>query len=371
MTNKPKIVFILDSISQPRCIKRVKSFIRNGFDVEVYGFDRGMYNVNAKIEGKEINILSFAESGKGYLRKFINAVKHICKVTKKHRKENVIYYVFGFDNSLIISALKSKKYIYEIGDIMYTYFGNVIIRNLLLLIDKIIIKRSLLTVLITGGMEAYLYGTKSPSNVIIQQNKVDWSFINTPRKSELLNENKHINFGFAGAIRYENTVFRFAKIVGKEFPQHSFYFYGEPIDKNNETIKEMASRYNNIHFMGSFRNPQDLEAIYSNIDIVVACYETNTVNERFAEPNKLYEALFFCKPLIVSKYTYLDEIVTKKNDFGYSIDATNDLCIENFIRNITKDNINTKINNIANLPKDIIVDDNGKRIIEKLMSVIN
>ena len=52
--NKPKIVFILTSISQPRCIKRVKSFINSGFEVKIYGFDRGAYNENANIDGHEI-----------------------------------------------------------------------------------------------------------------------------------------------------------------------------------------------------------------------------------------------------------------------------------------------------------------------------
>ena len=57
MKDRIRIIFILGSISQPRVIKRIKSFVDNGFEVEVYGFDRNKYNVNAEIEGVNINIV--------------------------------------------------------------------------------------------------------------------------------------------------------------------------------------------------------------------------------------------------------------------------------------------------------------------------
>lgn len=363
----PKIVFILDSISQPRCIKRVRSFINNGFEVEIYGFDRGVYNVNAKIDDQEIKILSYANSGKGYVSKLINSYKHIKKILNKQKNTSTLYYVFGYDNALVISLFKNKKYIYEIGDLVYTYFNNSILRNFLLLVDKIIIKRSFLSVLITEGMKDYLYGKNiTPSNVLIQRNKIDHSFKEIERKFHLLESDKRINFGFAGAIRYESTVFRVAKIIGLKFPQYSFYFFGD--STNNKNVINLANTYENIYFMGPFRNPQDLESIYNNIDVVVACYETNTVNEKIAEPNKLYEALFFCKPLLVSKNTYLESLVTKENNFGYSIDATNDKEVETFIQNISIADLNKKITNISKLSKESVIDDNGKGIINYLLS---
>ena len=41
-----KIVFISDCLSQPRHIKRVTSLLNAGFEVKVYGYNRGKYNVN-------------------------------------------------------------------------------------------------------------------------------------------------------------------------------------------------------------------------------------------------------------------------------------------------------------------------------------
>ena len=83
----------------------------------------------------------------------------------------------------------------------------------------------------------------------------------------------------------------------------------------------------------SLKNPEDLNSIYSNVDIVVACYEAENLNERIAEPNKLYEAMFFCKPIIVSKDTFLANQVNE-NKFGWVVDAYNDAEIIEFVKNI-------------------------------------
>ena len=42
-----KIIFITGNLTQPRVIKRIKAFKEQGFDICVYGFDRGTFqNVN-------------------------------------------------------------------------------------------------------------------------------------------------------------------------------------------------------------------------------------------------------------------------------------------------------------------------------------
>ena len=39
-------VFIVPQLSQPRCIKRIKSIYEAGIPIKVYGFDRGIYSEN-------------------------------------------------------------------------------------------------------------------------------------------------------------------------------------------------------------------------------------------------------------------------------------------------------------------------------------
>ena len=41
-----EVVFIVQSITQPRCIKRIEAFIHAGYKVKVYGFQTGLYTEN-------------------------------------------------------------------------------------------------------------------------------------------------------------------------------------------------------------------------------------------------------------------------------------------------------------------------------------
>ena len=77
-----------------------------------------------------------------------------------------------------------------------------------------------------------------------------------------------------------------------------------------------------------------MNTIYSQTDVVVACYENSNLNERIAEPNKMYEAILYCKPIVVQKGTFVADRVLEYQ-CGYAIDAYSDAEIERFINGLT------------------------------------
>ena len=95
--------------------------------------------------------------------------------------------------------------------------------------------------------------------------------------------------------------------------------------------------------------------MYNNVDVVVACYDTTTFNERVAEPNKLYESLFFCKPIIVTENTFLAQRV-KSLQCGYEMDASTDENIIRFLNEITVEDVNRKMLRISELQKSEMID---------------
>jgi glycosyltransferase involved in cell wall biosynthesis len=50
-----------------------------------------------------------------------------------------------------------------------------------------------------------------------------------------------------------------------------------------------------------------------NADILIALYDPGIVNNRYASPNKLFEAMMCCKPIIVNKETSAAKIVETEN----------------------------------------------------------
>lgn len=357
--SNPKLVFLLGSISQPRCIKRINSFISRGFDVDIYGIYRGKYNENANISGKKINIIGKQTDGNAYFSKLLKNNRTVKNVLKKYNPQKTVFYSFGFSLTLSLKINGCKNYIYEISDILYGYYKFNLLRPFFKVLDKYFIKKSLITVLTSEGFASFLFNDRWPQNIIIQPNKLSSYFKNAKRVLIPYNE-KNLRFAYVGAFRYPNTIFRFAEIIGKFYPQHEFHFYGD--STMTSQVIDMAKKYDNVKYFGSFKNPEDLLIIYNNFDIVVACYDTQSINERIAEPNKLYEALYFNKPIIVSQKTFLSEKVNNLN-CGYSINASNDQSIISFINTINTQKLNTIRNNISKIEDDKIIDDDSEKII--------
>jgi succinoglycan biosynthesis protein ExoL len=361
MKNK-KIVFLLGSTTAIYSYKRINGFISRGFDIEIYGIARENENLNSNIHGKKIQVIGKQEDGKQYVKKFFQNQAAIKKIIKIYDPDKTIFYSFGFALTLSLKLNNAKNYIYEISDILYGYNKFNSVSWIFKAIDKYLTKKSFLTVLTSEGFGDFLFGQKWPNNIIIQPNRLHPDFLNKqrPKKEQTNSSIQHLKFSYVGAFRSPNTIFRFAKIIGKKYPQHEFHFYGDS-QLTNEVIK-LSETYNNIKYFGPFKNPDDLSKIYSNIDIIVACYDVENLNERILEPNKLYEALYFNKPIVVSKNTFLSKKV-KTLGCGFEIDASKDESITYFINSLTDIKLNEIYKNIQKIELEETIDDNSKKII--------
>ena len=355
------IIFIADRLSQPRIIKRILSIYSAGFKVKVFGYDRIGYQCNSLPAEIEINSLGELKDGSGYLQKIKQIKKDVNKILEREGKNDKLYYSFGFISTYFLNRL-SAKYIYEQSDILYGYRNFNLIRPFLKIIDKKLISNSVLTIMTSGGFKDFFFGQTKIKNIIIQPNKLNKTFLNNPRPPLSIPNVNHLRFGFIGAVRYKETILRFAKIIGKFFPQHEFHFYG-----NSRFLPEFQKEtiyFKNVIYHGEFRNPEDLLNIYNKIDIVVACYETTSLNERVAEPNKMYEAIYFQKPIIVSKDSFVEKQI-KKYKCGFSIDAHSDKEIIDLVQSLDLRELISIMNHELSI-KEIDLIDNPQSIIDFL-----
>ena len=334
-----EIIFIVQQLSQPRCIKRIKNFLDAGYKVRVFGFNNGLYQDNLHRAGFDIEEAKLINKNSRQLTKVTQYVTFIRYVLKKTKKEDVIY-AFGFEIGAVVSLFFKGMFVYEEADVSAARFKNPLLRAFLIYLDKHIIRRSQLTVFTSEGFQDYLFPKEKKylHKTLFIKNKLHNSFRHKLRtKSSEVNLSS-ISFGFVGLIRYPNTILRFAKIVGRHFPEHRFHFWGDV--EGNILDDEDWSKYSNVYFHGGFANPRDLTKIYSTIDINVACYDPVSGNVSIAEPNKLYESIFFGKPLLVTADTYVHRRVESLG-IGFGINALSDEAITIFLKNLTYDAILT------------------------------
>ncbi len=334
--NKPKIIFILNSIHQQRCIKRIEDFIAHGYEVEAYGFKR-LQNTPNPPKDFTINIIGEFTNTLSYWKRFVLMIQAIRSVVKKHKHENVLYYYFLLDVAIAARLINQTPYIYECSDLMHTYM-NKMAKTVFNWIDKYIIRHSVLTVFTSEGFSEYYFPNNTPKNVCLIPNKLNKRVTTLPtiHKKEL--DINHLHIGFVGGARYHSIV-NFATCLVQQYPQHTFHFFGTILDTTLPF--DNLEQYSNCVFHGPFISPDDLPTIYSQIDLVLATYDISHDNVRYAEPNKLYEAIYFETPIIVSQHTFLAKRV-KDLSIGFDIDPLSNQDICALIDNLTIETITNK-----------------------------
>lgn len=348
-----KVVFILNAITITRCHKRIEEFIRNGYDVDVYGFSRGTENY-AVPRGYTVNVIGTHDVSMNYFHRVIVIVKSLLRLHKQYKKQDVIFYYFFFDIAFCASLISKRRFIYEDSDIPYANLRHPLLRNYLRNADKKIIRNSLLTVMTSEGFLKYYGLNTKPSNVLIIPNRVNPLLLDLPYIEKQLDWS-HLSIGFVGGFRYQ-SVLNFASVIAEVFPKITFHVFGNIMEFKDE-LDLLSIQHDNIKLHGVFQNPRDLPMIYEQLDLVLATYDASSVNACYAEPNKMYESIFFRVPIIVSSGTFLSEKV-KTLDIGYAINGLDKNAIIDFLNRLTAESIRKKRNNLSLIPRPSVVNSN-------------
>lgn len=351
---KRKIVFVFNA-TVTRCVKRVEEFIANGYEVDVYAFDRGEKPC-VEPAGFGITVIGRHDASMSYAARARVIYKSLRKLFRQYAHSDAVFYYFFFDVAFVARMLSGRTYIYEESDMPYMNLRSALLRKALSWCDRRIIRQSALTVMTSEGFAAYHFRGRRPANVLVVPNRVNVKLESCERTATAA-DTRHLRFAFVGGFRYK-SVYNFAKTVVEGFPQHQFHVYGNIMDYRDECAR-LASQHPNFCMHGRFRNPDDLKSIYGNVDLVLAAYDADSVNAQYAEPNKLYECLFFCTPIIVSRGTYLAEKVGRLG-VGYCVDATDTREITEFVAGLDAEDIRRKQESCMSVPKDEILDRNPR-----------
>lgn len=343
MKKMKKIVFILSSVQDSHCKNRIEEFIEYGHSVDIYAFTRKGFQL--KKYNYSVNIIGEISNAK-YLNRIPLYCKKIKEIIRNYNPNDTVLYLFGFDMALaLLLATRRYKYIYEEADLTYTYLKNSFVRNCLKAIDKFLITKSYKTVFTSDGFVQFHYNGKVPDNVYVLPNKLNKNVESVTLLPHKEFDKEHLIIGFVGSPRFK-SIYNFISVFCKTYPQYEFHVFGGPISEKFETLK----KYSNCYLHGFFQNPHDLPTIYSKIDMVLSTYDAEFENVRYAEPNKLYEAIYFETPIIVSSGTFLAEKVEKLK-IGFNINAMNSEQIVKFVDSLTKNVIQEKITALKEISK--------------------
>lgn len=365
MTNKNiTFVFILASVDAPHILKRIGEFIENGYNVKVYGFKHFRETSLNTPKDFKINIVGEINQA-NYIKRIWTLIKGIRKIQLLCKGENVVYYLPSLDIAIFHLLFCRTPYIYEESDLKHTYVKSQFCQYILEIISKYIIKKSQISAFTSEGFIIYHFDEKRPANICLVPNKLRNSILNMPRPSEKAFDTKHLRFSFVGKSQFQ-SVYHFAHIVVSQFPQHEVHFFGTVDDRDADIISKL-SKFPNCFFHGRFSNPVDLPKIYSCTDILLSIFDLSPKNWLYAEPNKLYDAIYFRTPMIVPRGTFLEKRV-KELGIGFCVDVFND-DIPAFVNSLTESNIREKIDCIKKIPQEYAIN-NNKELFEMVNSMV-
>lgn len=358
-----KVVFFYNYMDD-RYDKRVKEFVAEGYDVEVYAFMH-LDDTADKYSGYPIHIQKYYPVLPSYsqrIREFTPAFK---KIVKQYDPKTTLFYFFSLNTAFTALFCGNIKYVYEESDMLFDRTDNKLLRRIIKRLNKHIIRKSVQTVFTSEGFATYYFGEQIPENIAIIPNKVSPACLELPVYERRPIDFNHIRFGFVGGARYM-ALYNFAKNLITLFPQHEFHFYGSVNDYTEEQCKALEA-IGDITFHGRFKAPADFPAIYGNIDLVVSTYDTAEINPKYAEPNKLYESMFFGVPIIVSSNSFLADKV-KRLGIGFDVDPYNVEDVRSKIEAITPETYKKYWDAVARIPKAESVNSN-KEFFERIEQI--
>lgn len=334
------IVFVLSHTPDPRMNKRLNLF-KGRFKTALVFWNRETVNiwrlVHTDIEYNEIRIkAAFTNPLKRIIPtcKFgIEAIKFLVKVNPK-------YIYTGNVDMLIICSIYSlfkkekPKIIYEIADLNKLIIdepNNIVkrlLKGILTYTEKRLCRYITLLVLTSEKFYDVYFKNFFPINkVLIMPNMpILYPFSSYRPKSSGM-----FTVGFIGAVRYKEQMKLLIRVAEKS--KIKVLFAGAGLE---DDIERLCTGIQNIEFYGKYDYNTEIASLYGKCDCIYSVYDADLNNVKVALPNKLYEAIYCCLPIIVAKGTYLAELVDDMG-VGVAVSHTDEKDLLTTLRKLSQD----------------------------------
>lgn len=262
--------------------------------------------------------LKFRDNKIGHQRGFADYLKYrhfVLRILKRNAYDKII--VFGIQLSFFLKPYLLKKmrgnFILDIRD-----------HNHILKAFNIgkVIEGSAYTVLSSPGFKKWL---PASSKYLISHNTTVDDVAELKARPNSFYLKDKLKIAFIGALSDYKVNIDLIESV-KDCRKVEVVYHGEGLF--NRDIEEYVARHNvgNVALTGRYTKEQE-NALYDDADLIHALRYNEDINCRTLLPNRLYQAAFHGKPLIVAENSYLAEL-TRQYGLGLVVDSFTDLEIK-------------------------------------------
>lgn len=314
--NRGKIAFLLGFVPNPRFNKRINA-VKSDFDVALICWAKSdSYTIGSMCEGISSRVLHIHADASDPLRRMRPYAAFAKKAIAALRSEKPdVIHLQGLDMLLLACWYKRRfckgvRIVYEIADL-----------HRLLVDEQVGAKRRVFAkcvALFERRCSRYVDKLVVTSELYYEAcysqfyAKDQTLFIpNAPSRKAFdgyapKDHTRNFTVGFIGGIRYPKEIRMLISAAKKANVR--VFLAGEEV---GDEIRSLCEHESHSDYFGKYDYDTQITELYSRCDVIYSVYPASMKNVRVALPNKLYESIYCRLPLIVSKDTYLGELVEK------------------------------------------------------------
>ncbi len=336
---KPLEIIILrsqDILSDSRVLRYEEWYKKNDITYRIIGWNRKGKQLKRENTEYYTGVAGFQQGTKGIVGR-IKWNYFLLRYLLAHREEYRVIHACDFDTVMPSLFMKcfGKKVIFDIFDWFSDEVktGKWYIDMLINLLERTSVKLSDLVIICERGRLKQM--KVIPRKWLVIPNVS--SFTDSP--SVVANNFSHdtdaIKIVYIGGLVEHRGLCELVDVVPL-FPKIKFVIAGYGSESISDYIKEAASQYNNLEFLGKVDYKTALN-VMSQADLLYAMYYTENPNHKYAAPNKFYESIFLHKPIVTTQGTLVGEMA-ENNHSGFVIGEGKDN-LEKFFSKLSIENI--------------------------------
>lgn len=326
--NKVLLICPSNKMHMPYINNYISIFKRNNIHYDILNWDR--------LNIEEYNELTYEDEDNSYSKNGIQYFfysKFIINYLENNKYDKVIIFSLQLCFFLQNYLLKKFEGIFLIDVRDYHPIIRIINTKLFFRAESVVIS--------SPGFKKWL---PKNLNTIVNHN-INFNELTNDEKNEasFCFEKKIINIGFIGSVRYlEINKKLIYSLGGNEKFQLFYHGEGPNTLELRKFIDIMA--YENVELTGRY-NPKDEGNYYKKNDIINSLWDDKGWNNKTSLANRLYQSVYYAKPLLAYKGTFTGNIIEKYN-LGLTIKSFEDLDkqIEDYLSKIDAKEYNHKRN---------------------------
>jgi succinoglycan biosynthesis protein ExoL len=279
-----------------------------GFDVRVAAFERDYHS--GRMPSCPVDRLGRISHGR-YISRLGRMLRALPRLRRLIRHSDACY-ASGPDMALmgLIAGLGlGRPMVLEVGDLRRIQVSPGMAGKIMRVVDRWIINRSALLVSTASGFASGYYrdrlGSRTP--VLLIENKLDQAasavLHRLPAAPPPRADGEKIRIGWFGVLRCAWSLEALRHLVLRHGERFEVIIAGHVLEPMN--LAEVVANTPGMSYIGEYRSPDDLPALYGAVDMVWTVYPGPEVTNpawRWAllvsRSNRFYESCFFGRPII-------------------------------------------------------------------------